>query len=522
MPSPTATVTLTDEIGATISPYIFGGMIEHFGRTVEPGIWDSKRDIPRADTKAAMQAMGVRALRYPGGCFSDTYHWRDGVGPKDQRPLIKEQFWTTLPKRTKGFGTSSTFVKMNEDIGAVIGPEEPNLLGTNEFLNYCMDIDAEPFLVVNLGTGDAQEAADWVRYCNVDRRSPRPVTWWSVGNETWGHHEFAHSEPDAYGRKVVEYTKAMRAVDPSIKIVAVGLAMHPDGEPLFDPGSGLSTFGSRGWNAGVLKEAGGVIDLLSIHWYFPGLVERPFSTIDDLRQLCSSPQILEQIFATTIEFVDKIVTDHQVDISFDEWNRMVMFDDHLACNHPLGNAAFFAGAYNAMLAHADRVPMAILSHLVNCLAPIQTDNQRFFVTVSYLVAKLYERHARGKQLAVNVVSPTMHVPALIGLTETMRGPFVRNDREARVITARATRDGDHTALFIVNSDPTNDHEVKVDGWKGKEARLQWITSNGGFDVWAQNDMDHPDKLQIVANIVTVEDGSLTVQVPRAGFLLVNS
>ena len=522
MHTPTATIRITDDVGATISPLIFGGMIEHFGRTVEPGIWDSKRDIPRSDAKAAIEAMGVRALRYPGGCFSDTYHWKDGVGPRDKRPLIKETFWTTMTKRLGGFGTSSSFAKTPEDIGAMIGPAEPNLLGTDEFLRYCLDINAEPFLVVNLGTGTAEEAAEWVQYCNVDRKSPRPVTWWSIGNETWGKHEFAHSAPDVYGRRVVDYAKAMRAVDPNIKLVAVGLPMHDSGGVLFEEGGGLATYTARDWNTGVLKEAGQYIDLLSVHWYFPGMIERPLKSLDDLRQLCSAPQLLDEILASTTKFVDEMVPNRRIDLSFDEWNRMVVFDDHLYCNHALGNAAFFAGSYNAMLANAERVPMAILSHLVNCLAPIQTDNDRFFVTVSYLVAKLYACHARGRVLKVQVDSPTFHVPGLDGLApEVWCGPMAKNPRKAKIISAQAVRDGDKTAVFIVISDPAAEHQVQVDGWSDRTVRLQWVTGSAGVeDVWAENDMDHPDNLRITAEIVKV-DGLLTVTVPRAGFMVIS-
>lgn len=515
-----ATVTVTDEVGSHVSPLIFGAMIEHFGRTVDPGIWDAERDIPRSDTKAAVEAMGVRALRYPGGCFSDTYHWRDGVGPKSERPLVKETFWTTVPQRLGGFGTSSTFASTPDDIGKLIGPPEPNLLGTDEFLRYCLDVDAEPFLVVNLGTGTPEEAADWVRYCNVDRIAPRPVTWWSIGNETWGTHEFAHSKPEVYGRRVVEYARAMRAVDPTIKLVAVGLPVHDSGGVMFDEdGGGMAPIPAKVWNRGVLEQCADDIDLLSIHWYFPGMIERPLQTSDDLRQLNTSPQLLDEVFSDTERFVDDLVgPDRRIDLSFDEWNRMVMFDDHLATNHPLGNAVFFAGVYNAMIHHAERVPIAILSHLVNCLAPIQTDDDRLFVTVSFLVARLYATYARGHELRVDVDGPAMHVPGFAGLDDNgFSGPMVRNAREAQVITAAATRDGDRTALFLTNADPEAEHDVRIEGWGHDSARLRWIT---GPDVWAQNDLDHPDVLELRASDVTVSDGALTVTVPRAGVLVV--
>ncbi|HXG71242.1 alpha-L-arabinofuranosidase C-terminal domain-containing protein [Plantibacter sp. RU18] len=518
MTEPFATVTIgSDEPGQLISPLIFGGMIEHFGRTVDPGIWDAEHDIPRSDTKAAIEAMGVRALRYPGGCFSDDYHWRDGVGPKSERPLVEETFWTTVTQRLGGFGTNSTFASTPEDIGRLIGPPEPNLLGTDEFLQYCLDVDAEPFLVVNMGTGTPEEAADWVRYCNVDRRSPRPVTWWSLGNEAWGIQEYAHAEPTVYGRRVVEFARAMRAVDPDIKFVAVGLPVNNTHESM---PAGMAPYPAKVWNAGVLQECKDDIDLLSVHWYFPGMIERPLRTTGDLRQLSTSPQLLEDAFATTIGFVDDLTgPDRRIDISFDEWNRMVQFDDHLATNHPLGNAAFFAGCYNAILAHADRIPMAFISHLVNCLAPIQTDDKRLFVTVSFLVARLYSHHARGRSLSTRVESPSMHVQPFEGLDPAaMSGSILIEPREARVITAAATREGDRSAVFLVNADPEAAHDVEVISWADGPAKVQWIA---GPDVWAQNDFDHPDVLQLREKVVHVDDGRLVVTVPPAGVAVVS-
>ncbi|WBU37517.1 alpha-L-arabinofuranosidase C-terminal domain-containing protein [Homoserinibacter sp. YIM 151385] len=516
----TATVTVGGGTGSPISPMIYGAMIEHFGRTVAPGIWDQDRDIPRSDTKAAVTAMGVRALRYPGGCFSDTYHWRDGVGPKSERKLVEENFWTTVTQRIGGFGTSSSFASTPEGVAQLIGPPEPNLLGTDEFLQYCLDVDAEPFLVVNIGTGTPEEAADWVRYTNIDRHSPRPVTWWSIGNETWGTHEFGHSEPDVYGRRIVEFATAMRAVDPTIKLVGVGLPVHPSGGVLFDEeAGGMVRHTARAWNEAVLREAAAHIDLLSVHWYFPGMIERPLESLDDLRQLTTSPQLLDEIFTATTAMVDEVAgTEHRIDLSFDEWNRMVVFDDHLSTNHPLGNAAFFAGVYNAMLEHADRIPIAILSHLVNCLAPIQTSDDRLFVTVSYLVAQLYERHGRGTTVPTSVSGPEMAVPAFEGLQESLfLSPMVKNGRTAQVITAAAARDGDTASVFIVNAEPEAAQRVRVEGLEDGPVRLRWID---GPDVWSQNDLDHPDTLRLREATAEVEDGVVVVTVPPAGVLVV--
>jgi alpha-L-arabinofuranosidase len=518
-PEVTATATITDQSLGEISPYIFGGMIEHFGRTVYPGIWDVAHDVPRPDVKAAMTAMGVRAIRYPGGCFSDAYHWRDGVGPKAERP-VTESFWSTIATRLPGFGAGSRFGDTPEQINALVGPPEPNLLGTDEFLQYCLDLDAEPFLVVNIGTGTVEEAADWVRYCNVDRTSPRTVQWWSLGNETWGSHEFGHRPPAEYGRVVVEFATAMRAVDPDIKISVAGMPISLAGETLgSEDGSDFLAYDAQEWNRELLRVCAEHIDLLSVHWYFPGMIGRALATPDDIRQLSTAPQLLETVLRDTAAFVDEVTGgSRRIDLSFDEWNRMVQFDDHLETNHPLADTAFFAGCFNALLANADRVPMAIMSHLVNCLAPIQTDDHRFFTTVAYLVAQLYERFARGTAVRVEVETPRMTVPAFVDLGEgNWAGPLLKQDRTASVVTAVATRSTDGTNVFIVNADPETDHHVELHGLAGEAVRTRWID---GPDLWAQNSFEHPDTLRLAEETVPVSGGTAVVRVPRAGVVLV--
>ena len=509
----TARVDVSQTVIGDISPLIFGGMIEHFGRTVYPGVWDVDRDVPRADTKAAIEAMGVRALRYPGGCFSSDYHWRDGVGPKEERPLIESSFWTTVHERAEGFGADSGLATGPEGIGPIIGPPEPNLMGTDEFLQYCLDVDAEPFLVANIGTGTIDEAAAWVRYCNVDRKAPRTVTWWGIGNETWGLHEYGHAPPSEYGARVVEFAEAMRAVDPSIKLVAVGLPVA-EYEVMGGDGGGLARHTAREWNRDLLEVCGQHIDALSVHWYFPGMIGRPLDTADDLRQLLTAPDMLADALAATATFNDEVVPARRIDLSLDEWNRMVEFKDHLSANHPLADGAFFAGCYNAMLANAGRVRIAIVSHLVNCLAPIQTDDSRLFVTSGYLVAQLYERYARGQSVAVDVESPSLDVPPMDRL-DGARWPAkpLRCARTAAQLAAAAARDGDVTTVFLANRDPEASLVVDVHGLPDGRSRLRRLDGPG---IWAQNSLDHPDVLRLREAEVETIDGVATVSVPAAG------
>lgn len=174
-------VILTVRLDVTtgiINPNIYGHFSEHLGRCIYPGIWvgeDSKtRNVHglRADVVEALKAIGSPVVRWPGGCFADDYHWRDGVGPRDRRPRRPNRWW---------------------------GGEDSNEFGTDEFLRFCGSIGSEPYICLNVGSGSPEEALSWLEYCNyagdssysrlrAENGSPQPyrVKYWGVGNENWG------------------------------------------------------------------------------------------------------------------------------------------------------------------------------------------------------------------------------------------------------------------------------------------------------------------------------------------------
>src|SRR5438309_11647951 len=174
------TITLhADSVKQTINKNIYGHFAEHLGHSIYGGFYvgDTSK-IPntngvRNDVIAALRKLKVPVLRWPGGCFADTYHWKDGVGPKDKRPTMVNKWWG--------------------------GVTEDNSFGTHNFLDMCQMIGAEPYLAGNVGSGTVQELADWVQYVNFDGVSPmsnwrrqngqeKPwhVKYWGVGNEAWG------------------------------------------------------------------------------------------------------------------------------------------------------------------------------------------------------------------------------------------------------------------------------------------------------------------------------------------------
>lgn len=220
-----------------ISPFLYGQFIEYMGRCIDGGVYDEKspRSRPggiRADVLEKVRDLGPTLLRFPGGTFVKTFHWEDGVGPKESRRASKNLIW----------GGVNTF-----------------RFGTCEFIDYCRAIGAEPVLVVNVATGTPEEAANWVEYCNGTndtyyanlRRShgyPAPfnVKYWALGNEEAAEPDAGrHQNPDDYVGDMWHFIKLMKLTDPSIELIADGERGIPE------------------WNKTVLRGLDGAIDYIS-------------------------------------------------------------------------------------------------------------------------------------------------------------------------------------------------------------------------------------------------------------------
>ena len=193
-----------DNTNIKINKEIYGHFSEHLGTCIYEGIYVGEdSDIPnidgfRKDVVEAFKELKVPVLRWPGGCFADTYHWKDGIGPKEDRPAIVNVFWG--------------------------GVTEDNSFGTHEFLNFCELIGTEPYLSINVGTGTVQEAVDWVEYVTSSNKSPMTdlrkengreepwdVKYWGIGNENWGCG--GDMAPDYYANIFRNYSSYIRGED---------------------------------------------------------------------------------------------------------------------------------------------------------------------------------------------------------------------------------------------------------------------------------------------------------------------
>jgi alpha-N-arabinofuranosidase len=199
-----------------VADEIYSSFTEHMGRCIYEGLVDYDNKTPgltndkgwRMDVFDALRDLDIPVVRYPGGNFVSTYHWMDGVGPKENRPRRPELAW--------------------------LG-EESNQFGTDEFMEWCMALGCEPYLCLNMGTSSLDEALAWVEYCNSDgdtyyanlrRKNGRDksynVKYWSLGNEVWSDGQVGQMNAEDYCKTAFQWAKALKLLDPSIKLIACG------------------------------------------------------------------------------------------------------------------------------------------------------------------------------------------------------------------------------------------------------------------------------------------------------------
>ena len=278
-----------------VDPRLFGSFVEHMGRCVYTGIYEPDHPSAdehgfRGDVQAMVRELGVTLVRYPGGNFVSGYRWEDGIGPREQRPRRLELAWRAI---------------------------ESNQVGTDEFLGWSERAGVMPMMAVNLGTRGIQAAADLVEYCNHaggthwselrrrhGRSDPYRVPLWCLGNEMDGPWQTGHMSAGEYGRLAAEAGKAMKAVDPTIELVACGSSGH-----------GMPTFGY--WESEVLERAWDVVDYLSMHAYYE---EHDGDRRSFLAEGAAMDAFIDGVAATIDAVAARKRSRKRVRISFDEWN----------------------------------------------------------------------------------------------------------------------------------------------------------------------------------------------------------
>lgn len=444
----------TDRAIGQVHPHVFGNFAEHLGRCIYGGLYEpgsplSDKDGARKDVMEAIKGMGVTLLRWPGGNFVSGYNWKDGIGPKNQRPVRPEGAWGAL---------------------------EPNTFGTDEFLQYSEKIGVEPYICINAGLGTVEEARQWVEYTNESRNTywadlrrkngrdkPYGVKYWGLGNEIDGPWQLGHKNAEDYNKFALEAAKAMRRVDNSIKLIA----------------SGSSNFGPNadwiGWNREVLEKLRGEIDYISLHTYI-GNRENNFE-----RFLAASADIDERI-----EITEGLIRAAQsgrrnarpIYIAFDEWN--VWYRARGGSEHSTGatrleeiynyeDALAMGMFFNSFIRHAHIVKMANLAQIVNVIAPIFTNEKGLFLQPIYFPIAEYAKQGSNTALDVLVQSPTYT-------------PF-QNRKPLNYLDVSSTYDEKNGAIYVnvLNRSEKLDIAAKIENSTGTVA--------SAAQVWEMNHAD---------------------------------
>jgi alpha-N-arabinofuranosidase len=446
-----ASVTVrADQPGSVINPAIYGQFAEHLGRGVYEGVWVGENSpIPntrglRNDVVAALKALGVPVLRWPGGCFADEYHWRDGIGPRDRRPT-----------------------RINTTWGGVV---DDNSFGTHEFMDFAELIGAEVYVNGNVGTGSVQEMAEWVEYMTADNNStlaqlrrangrdkPWRLHYFAVGNETWGCG--GNMRPEFYAdlyRQYATFIKTPRDNKP--QRIASGA-------------NGSNTE----WTEVLMREAGKHMDAISVHYYtLPrgAWKEKGAATrFPESEWMSTFKRTLrmDEILTNHSQIMDRYDPERRVSLLVDEWGTWYDVEPgtnegFLYQQNSLRDALVAAVNFNIFHRHAARVRMTNIAQMVNVLqAMILTDGPKMVKTPTYHAFALYKPF-RG----------ATHVPVEISTAE-----YKLDAESVPAVHATAARDQAgalHIALTNLDPHRAATVELRLPGQTIKALQGQILTA----------------------------------------------
>lgn len=368
----------------TISRHIYGHFAEHLGRGIYDGFWVKKgnRYELREDIIQALRKIKIPNLRWPGGCFADYYHWKDGIGPRNQRPTIVNNIWG--------------------------GVTEDNSFGTHEYMELVERLGAEPFIVGNVGSGTVQEMADWWQYVNHPGRSPMAdlrrkngrdepwnVRFWGIGNEAWGCG--GNMTPEHYANEYKRYVTYLHSYG---NVRPFRIAVGPN-------------VADYRWTEVLMREAGGMIDGLDLHYY---------TVVGTWARKGSATQFTEREWFIALQKalrMDELITRHKAIMDRYDPNKRValivgewgMWHDVEPGTNPgflyqqnsLRDALVASVTLDIFNNHADRVRMAMIAQTINVLqAMILTQGDKMILTPTYHVFDLYTVHHDATLLPIKL------------------------------------------------------------------------------------------------------------------------
>ncbi|MFD0693030.1 alpha-N-arabinofuranosidase [Paenibacillus sp. GCM10027628] len=466
----TTQVTINADLAkGKINRNIYGHFSEHLGRCIYEGIWVGE-DSPIPNTKgirndvlAALKKIKVPVLRWPGGCFADEYHWKDGVGPLESRKKMINTHW-----------------------GGVL---ENNHFGTHEFLMLCELLECEPYICGNVGSGTVQEMSEWVEYMTFDgispmadwrrsngREEPWGVRYFGVGNENWGCG--GNMRPEYYADLYRRYQTYVRNYGEN-KIHRIACGPNVD---------------DYHWMETLMKEAGRMMDAISLHYYtitgesWQNKGSATGFSEDEWFKTLERTKRMEELIRKHSAIMDQYDPEKRVGLIVDEWGTW--FDVEPGTNpgflyqqNTIRDALVAGINFHIFHDHCDRVEMANIAQVVNVLqSVILTEGERMLLTPTYHVFDMFKVHQDATLLSTHLISDF----------------YEHNGRKQPQTSVSASKDDQgRIHISICNLDPTSEADVHIElrGIADESALMVSGTELTASSIDSHNTFDHPNAVK---------------------------
>lgn len=478
-----------DEPGATYDKRIFTQFAEHLGHGIYGGLWvGDDKTIPntrgfRNDVVSALKELEVPVLRWPGGCFADEYHWREGIGPKEKRP-----------------------VKINTHWGGVT---EPNTVGTHEFMDLVEQLGSEAYISGNVGNGSPSEMAEWVEYITSPagsladeraangRKEPWALPFFGLGNELWGCG--GNMRPEYAADVTRRYATFIKA---------------PAGTKVEKIAAGANTDDVE-WTETFMRLASKQIDALSLHYYtvpggWPPRASASEFDEDGWASTLAGAWRMDKLLTDHIAVMDKHDPEKRIWLAVDEWGTWYAPDPgtnpgFLRQQNTLRDAVVAAVHLNIFADHADRVKMTAIAQMVNVLqAMILTDGPKMVRTPTFHVFEMYKPYQDGTVLPLDIKAP-----------EYAHGEFKMPSVSASAVRGK---DGNiHVGLANLDPDEPAELSLAVDGAAFAAVSGRVLT---GTQINSANTFDAPDTVTPKAfDGARIEGNRLIVTLPAKAVVM---
>lgn len=462
---------------------LFGGFVEHLGRCINGGLFEPGSALSdgrgfRRDVLDLLRPLRLSVLRWPGGNFASNYHWVDGVGPRASRPSRVELAW---------------------------GGVEPNQFGTDEFLAYCAELGATPYICLNMGTGDLAEALAWVEYCNSSanslwaqrrrengRREPYRVPYWGLGNEMYGSWQVGAMSAEEYVAEATRWARAIKMLDPDARLVSCGEVGWTD------------------WDRKVVDGLASLVDLHSVHIY---------TGSDDYWTNVLSPHVAERAIATASTFLRRAAYVQDLKrvprLAYDEWNVWYRtMSGGLEERYVFSDALAVGTFLNIFIRNCRWVAMANLAQMVNAIAPVVTTAQ------GCLAQPIYFPFLLSSQGHLDVAVDTFVEGATIGPPQDQpsRWPYRVDDLGPFTLvdtTATVDRERRRLALTLVNRSQEAERaevRLRLGGFVGP-VRLRTATSGG------RAGPGEVESTEVADGDAKPKDNTFVIELPAQSFTL---